>query len=117
MDAIKQILAVHDTTAEDMELGQTIEVSGEAATMDLTIEKVGDNRLSVAHYHEQRGDLMRDPEIVFEINGSVWLPIEYRQDPGLYQRNPAGLPDVADFAHDWSQNLKKQGFTPNGGDE
>lgn len=116
MDAVKQILAAEDTTADDMKLGESYEISGEYADMDLTIEKVGKQRLSVAHYYEQRGDLMRDPEIVFDISGDTWRPIEYRQDPGIYRRNEAGLPDVAEFAHVWSQTLENQGFTPNGGE-
>ena len=28
-------------------------------------EQVGENQLSIAHYYEQNGDLMADPEIVF----------------------------------------------------
>ena len=33
--------------------------------MPVVVEQVGKNRISIAHYYEQNGDLMADPEIVF----------------------------------------------------
>ena len=33
--------------------------------MPVVVEQVGENQLSIAHYYEQNGDLMADPEIVF----------------------------------------------------
>ena len=33
--------------------------------MPVVVEQVGKNHLSIAHYYEQNGDLMADPEIVF----------------------------------------------------
>ena len=33
--------------------------------MPVVVEQVGKNQLSIAHYYEQNGDLMADPEIVF----------------------------------------------------
>lgn len=35
------------------------------AFMPVVIEQVGENQISIAHYYEQNGDLMADPEIVF----------------------------------------------------
>jgi hypothetical protein len=34
----------------------------------------------VAHYGEQNGDLMRDPEIVFEVVADHWQPVSIQQD-------------------------------------
>jgi hypothetical protein len=34
----------------------------------------------VAHYGEQHGDLMRDPEIVFEVAAGQWQPVSIQQD-------------------------------------
>lgn len=46
---------------------------------DLTIEKLADNRISVAQTYTQRMDLMRDPEIVYEIEeDGDWKPVEYQ---------------------------------------
>ena len=80
--------------------------------MPLVIENVPGQGVSVAHYYEQEGDLMRDPEIVFNVN---WRAIEYTQDNlGIYQAADAGayLADANSFAHElWSRNLREQGFT------
>ena len=35
------------------------------AFMPVVIEQVGENQISIAHYYEQNGDLMADPEIIF----------------------------------------------------
>jgi hypothetical protein len=83
--------------------------------------------ISVAHYGEQNGDLMRDPEMCFELSKpplcslalSAWY---YRDDymgveqysryrdgehyvflPGLYQQHEQ-------FARQWDKNLRAQGF-------
>src|SRR5262245_52146978 len=62
--------------------------------MRLVIEYVGEGprgmpAISVAHYYEQAGDAMRDPEIVFEVNpddGPLswktgnWGPVSFQQD-------------------------------------
>jgi hypothetical protein len=36
--------------------------------------------VSVAHFGEQRGDLMRDPEIVFEVAAGEWHPVNIQMD-------------------------------------
>jgi hypothetical protein len=53
--------------------------------MAVTIEQVGQNELgklfSVAHYAEQNGDLMRDPELVFILGrDEEFYPITIQQD-------------------------------------
>ena len=98
--------------------------------MDLVIEAMdepgplGLPAISVAHYGEQNGDLMRDPEMCFEL---------YRHDPYLdpfYWRNdyvgieqwsrtinrdkyvhPLALhQEHKQFAEMWDRNLRQQGF-------
>jgi hypothetical protein len=114
METVKQILEAQgvQNPVEDMEVGERYEIPSEptAADMDLTIEKIGEHQISVAHYYTQRGDLMRDPEIVYRIENGNWTPIEYTQDPGVYQRNEAGLRNVQEFSQTWSENLRRQGF-------
>jgi hypothetical protein len=83
--------------------------------------------ISVAHYGEQNGDLMRDPEMCFELSNpplcglalSAWY---YRNDymgveqysryrdgesyvflPGLYEEHQH-------FARQWDNNIRAQGF-------
>ena len=83
--------------------------------------------ISVAHYGEQNGDMMRDPEMCFEMTnplsmGLILTPYYYRNDylgveqysrkrdeknyifyPGLFQQHES-------FARTWDRNLRKQGF-------
>jgi hypothetical protein len=98
--------------------------------MDLHIEYVGKGPrggglVSVAHYYEQNGDMMRDPDMVFEVDDKMefWSPISYRQDGlGVYQEavsqdeigqvflNPRLIKELSAFAKTWDRNLKEQGF-------
>ncbi len=83
--------------------------------------------ISIAHYGEQNGDLMRDPEMCFELSKpplcnlvlSAWY---YRNDyVGVeqYSRYREGndyivVPDIYEehqqFARQWDKNLRAQGF-------
>ena len=76
---------------------------------------------SVAHYYEQNGDLMADPEVTFvRAREDYVYPITYRQD-GLgmdreYVRwegdkvfwNLAAQNDLASFCNQWMKNIKEQ---------
>ena len=76
---------------------------------------------SVAHFYEQEGDLMADPDMVF-VHGQdgEWYPISYRQDGlGIDQisaRNEGGRvlvsprlqADHAVFAGQWMRNVGQQ---------
>jgi len=117
MQAVKQILAAKGVEDPDeMELGDNYEVEA-AGYMDLVIEKVAPGKVSVAHYYEQRGDLMADPEIVFRVDGEDWTAVEYTQHPHVYQRNEEGLPSAQSFSTKWSKNLHRQGFVESAGGE
>jgi Domain of unknown function (DUF6908) len=101
--------------------------------MRLVIEHIGEGprglpAISVAHYYEQNGDAMRDPEIVFEVNPDAWktgewTPVSYRQDNlDIYQEavflvdtgkpmiRPKLLRDLKAFARQWDRNIEQQGF-------
>jgi hypothetical protein len=96
--------------------------------MRLVIEHVGTGPrggelVSVAHYGEQAGDLMRDPEIVFEVAAGQWQPVSIQQDyVGSYREavligedckvyvRPAEVRDITSFARIWDRNIKHQGF-------
>ena len=109
MDTVKDILGrLGIKSVEEMAVNEsyTIEVEGYE---DLTIEKIGPNRLSVAHHYVQRGDLMCDPEIVFLIKKGEWVPVRYTQHPRVHQYNPEGI-EVEGFMMKWSENLREQGF-------
>jgi hypothetical protein len=102
--------------------------------MRLVIEVIGGPypngayEVSVAHYAEQNGDAMRDPEITFLVapaeQGTTWTPLTFENSYlGCYQvvaqvasagviepREPALMRDLRDFATQWDRNLKQQGF-------
>jgi hypothetical protein len=101
--------------------------------MPLSIESIGTsadgNRLiSLCHYGEQNGDLMRDPEMVFELfthgEASAAEPLSFQNDyMGLLQEvycyDESGKnthvktrlkAELKSFARTWFTNLKDQGF-------
>jgi len=94
--------------------------------MAVHIENVGSCELgymfSVAHYYEQNGDLMKDPDMVFiKSQDGDYYPVEFQQDNlGLYQCavewdgnkvkgfTPKLQKDLAKFAATWMRNIKDQ---------
>ena len=101
--------------------------------MPLSVEDIGQsadgNRLiSICHYGEQNGDLMRDPDMVFEVYASpapaTAEPLSFRNDymglmQEVYRYNDDGKKthvnvrlkqDLKSFARTWLNNLKDQGF-------
>jgi hypothetical protein len=51
-----------------------------AACVEIIGDAAGYELVSVAHYGEQNGDLMRDPDIVIMANEQTAWPISYRND-------------------------------------
>ena len=81
--------------------------------------------VSVCHYGEQNGDLMRDPEMCFELGfagGAHLNPFYWRNDyvgieqwsrfirDGNYCYHPQLHEQHADFAKTWDNNLRSQSF-------
>jgi hypothetical protein len=108
-----------------------IDNAGEGV-MPVTIEVVGKREdgkglvVSLAHYYEQNGDLMRDPEMVF-----LWFPEQKMVFPVTYRQDGLGLDQQAvtefdestgayngvyprmqaqqtSFANLWMKNIKQQ---------
>ena len=101
--------------------------------MPLSIEAIGTsadgNRLiSICHYGEQNGDLMRDPEMVFELfthgEASAAEPLSFQNDymgllQEVYRYDDAGKKthvntrlkaELKSFARTWFRNIREQGF-------
>jgi hypothetical protein len=99
--------------------------------MELVIEAVDESgpcglpAISVAHYGLQNGDLMRDPEMCFELGfaGEAHLnPFYWRNDyagrehwsrfvrEGMYCYHPQIHAKHEGFAKTWDNNLRQQGF-------
>lgn len=83
--------------------------------------------ISIAHYGEQNGDLMRDPEMCFELTNSLgtgWTMTAYyfrndymgveqysrTRDDKHYIFYPDLLHQHEQFARMWDRNLRAQGF-------
>lgn len=65
MEPIKEILKILGITVEEMDVNESYTIDSPGpGVMDLTIEKVGPTRLSVAHYSKMRGDF--DYELKWE---------------------------------------------------
>ena len=77
---------------------------------------------SVAHYFEQNGDLMRDPDMEFIKGGDgEYYPISFWQDAPLKRDevvawkgstvvgyNEKGQAELVTFANTWMKNIKEQ---------
>ena len=100
-----------------------------APFMELVIEAVDESgprglpALSVAHYGEQNGDAMRDPEMCFELEADGTLnPYYYRNDyvgveqwsrylqDGSHLIHRALFIQHVSFAKVWDRNLQSQGY-------
>lgn len=84
--------------------------------------------ISVAHYGEQNGDAMRDPEIVFHVQpvgGKIvrWTPRTFQNDyvghysevfvvneDGKPMYKPKLLRELTEFSRMWDKNIQQQGF-------
>ena len=86
---------------------------------DLVVEAIGGEEYSIAHYYDQNGDSMRDPEITFTIdreNKSIY-PASFLQDGiGVYYEtadaSPATVRDLKGFMVQWFTNINNQKFEP-----
>jgi len=97
--------------------------------MPLSIEVIGRGPrggvlISVMHWFEQNGDLMRDPDMEIEImpESDEWLPVSFRQDSfgiiqeavalvdGELQVNTKRVHELHAFMDFWDRNIGEQGF-------
>ncbi len=116
---ITEILAAHGKSLDDADLHLRLEMP---SYMPLVIERVGRDRISVAHYFESNGDLVADPDIVFATNVTEgeWAAVEYQDQWGYrpvaqntqagWQYYPQANREVTAFANQWAKNLREQGW-------
>lgn len=98
--------------------------------MDLSVETWREEnilKVSVCHYYEQNGDLMRDPEMVYNVHldlHGTTFPAYFRQDGGFAKEDevffekdgkklyhPKMLKSLKSFSRTWAANLRAQGRT------
>jgi len=88
--------------------------------MDLVIECIGENIISLAHYYEQGGDLIPDPDMEIKVMPEFEaVEVLAYQDNFKYQKvytedgksyYPKLRKELNSFLNFWLNNLKKQGF-------
>ena len=100
-------------------------VENNKSFMAVHVEVVGQTErgllISIAHYYEQNGDLMRDPDVVFLVDERAY-PISYRLDGLGLNQEAAHIQDgvwmvclkmqadICRFCNQWMKNIKSQQF-------
>ena len=118
-DKHARILDALTTGVDDEHPHRRIDNTG-GAFMPAVIEKVGPARYSVAHYFEQNGDLVADPDLEFVRQDGGWFPVAITQC-GLHRRaaetdeqgrivayNRRAYADLRSFAGMLLTNIKAQ---------
>lgn len=123
----KAAAAVLDTLTHGLDVGDHRKIDNcGGAFMAVCVQHIVQTELgplfSIAHYYEQNGDLMRDPEMVFLKANGKYYPVSFQQDGGLgfYQEaieiegckvlryHPPLLDEQASFAAMWMNNIREQ---------
>jgi len=98
----------------------------------LVIERITKHQVSEAHYYQQGGDLICDPDVVLFTGYTAWVPISIQQptvclmgralggyrvvaeltDDGnnIARFYPRAQSETASFCTTWARNLKAQGW-------
>jgi len=103
--------------------------NAEGTFMPLSVERIGTasglmgvdmSVFSLAHYYEQNGDLMADPEMTFFVYQENIFPASYRQDglgifresiiqvDGTWKLSRKLQQDQTAFANMWLRNIQQQ---------
>jgi len=108
-DVIRSIVEEYGSDLDNQNMYIRIESDREYIE-NLSVERI-DKEIIVTQFYIRRGDLMRDPEVRFEIqDDGSWKPVSYRLDPSVYQYCGDGL-DLDDVLETWATNLEEQ-FLP-----
>lgn len=134
MNAInKEATKVMDILTANLTTGSRTIDNTKGAFMAVHVERVSEIDLgpifSVAHYYEQNGDLMRDPDVEFlkatnAAGENLYFPISFWQDGYPTVRNEAVVLDdsgrtikgvrkkmqasITRFCNTWMRNIKHQ---------
>ena len=94
--------------------------NAEGIFLAVVVERIGPNRFSIAHYYEQNGDLVPDPDFEFVTRNGEWFPAavthawgsrrclkvdDNGRITGLYRLEYV---DLREFARVLLTNIKKQ---------
>lgn len=111
-ETVNQLLESKGVSSPDeLDINQRLEYDGGQHHHDLSIERVGENRISVCQHYTKRMDLMRAPEVVFDYTDDEWTPVEYTNHdtvPQVYDANKEGLSGLDQLLETWEKNLQNQ---------
>lgn len=102
-----------------------IKIDNTVGFMYLSVELIGNNEISLAHYGEQNGDLMADPEMCFWKNengdyvsiyyqndycGVYWESAKWNYETKSYEiKNETMNEDAVEFFQgEWAKNIIEQ---------
>lgn len=84
--------------------------------MPLSIEHLGNGRVAMAHYYEQNGDLIADPDMEIQLLYNMAEVISYQDSFGYKRVYPepgkvclALKKDLNQFLEKWLRNIRNQG--------
>lgn len=114
---ITRIVESHGQSIDDKDLHLKLALP---SYMPLTIERTYEKEISIAHYYEQNGDLIADPDVSFLMLPGGWAACEIRQvfgaviaaelSDGGIKYNKRRQADIASFCVTWAANLRAQGW-------
>lgn len=119
----KAATSILNKLVEGVTPGAARKIENGKGYMPVHVECVGKNLFSVAHYGEQNGDLMADPEMVFwKTPMGTWMPVSITQHyVGRYavavefgdNGKPSGfrprlLSELVEFGAMWMKNIASQ---------
>lgn len=123
----KDATAVFLKLVERLEGKDSIKIGDGKGFMAVHVDRLYDNKYSIAHYYTQNGDLMSDPRMEFIVENGKVYPVYFRQDgahgrddevltyndQGVVSRvNEKMARDLATFANQWMKNIdEQQGIT------
>lgn len=102
---------------------QYIKLEAGDGFMPLTMEQIGKNRIAIAHYYVQNGDMMADPDMEFIVDSDAGTleASAYQQDnmeiyQNVYPEDGKYFPklqkELNSFANQWFKNIQSQGYAP-----
>lgn len=122
----KQAEAIFRKLTEGMRLHDSKIIDDSDVFMKVHLEVIGRKGnslvISIAHYYEQNGDLVCDPDVTFLTNGSGVYPLTFEQGGVIYQEaavieddgrvrfNQSLQQSITTFCNDWMKNIEAQQF-------
>lgn len=113
---------VLDALSHDLGPGEARKIdNSDGVYMAVHVDRLGPKTFSLAHYYQQNGDLVCDPDGVFVQTDAGWLPVSLQLCTGHYTRaleldeqdrpvgvRPKALAELRQFAAMWLRNISDQ---------